>query len=218
LATLVSELIALSKLQGAADSFDRVPVSVDAVLDDVLARTATIAAAAGTAVTVGGTPGLTVSGDRTMLVTAVTNLVDNAIHHSPAGTPVSISRTLRDGLVQVAVTDRGSGIPAAQQERVFERFFRGDPARSRDTGGTGLGLAIVKHVAVNHGGGVGLWSRVGTGSTFTLSLPADRPVTTISTAPDAAAVAPGVGPPSTSGSPAGARSGSVPTRTGESIA
>ena len=75
--------------------------------------------------------------------------------------------------MEFAVTDRGTGIPMAQQERVFERFFRGDPARSRATGGTGLGLAIVKHVAANHGGDVTLWSRTGTGSTFTLRLPMD---------------------------------------------
>ena len=75
-------------------------------------------------------------------------------------------------LLELAVTDRGAGIPASQQERVFERFFRADPARSRQTGGTGLGLAIVKHVAANHGGEVTLWSRVGTGSTFTIRLPA----------------------------------------------
>ena len=101
------------------------------------------------------------------------NLVENAIHHSPPGTPVSINRALRDGVVELAVTDRGSGIPVSQQERVFERFFRADSARSRERGGTGLGLAIVKHVAANHGGEVTLWSRVGTGSTFTLKLPPD---------------------------------------------
>jgi two-component system sensor histidine kinase SenX3 len=78
---------------------------------------------------------------------------------------------LRDDQVLIAVTDRGIGIAAEHQERVFERFFRVDPARSRATGGTGLGLAIVKHVAANHGGTAALWSHPGTGSTFTLRLP-----------------------------------------------
>ncbi len=101
----------------------------------------------------------------------MTNLVDNAISYSPAGTQVSLSRALRDGQVQVSVTDRGVGIAPEYTERVFERFFRIDPARSRSTGGTGLGLAIVKHVAANHGGTATVWSRPGTGSTFTLRLP-----------------------------------------------
>jgi two-component system sensor histidine kinase SenX3 len=82
-----------------------------------------------------------------------------------------LSRALRDGQVQVSVTDRGVGIAPEYAERVFERFFRIDPARSRATGGTGLGLAIVKHVAANHGGTATVWSRPGTGSTFTLRLP-----------------------------------------------
>ena len=110
-------------------------------------------------------------GDRSLLVTALTNLVDNAINYSPAGTQVSVSRSLRDGQVQIAVTDRGVGIAPEYTERVFERFFRIDQARSRATGGTGLGLAIVKHVAANHGGTATVWSRPGTGSTFTLRLP-----------------------------------------------
>jgi two-component system sensor histidine kinase SenX3 len=85
---------------------------------------------------------------------------------------VSVSRRLVDGFAEIAVTDRGLGIAAEHQERVFERFFRIDQARSRSTGGTGLGLAIVKHVAANHGGSVALWSKPGTGSTFTLRIPA----------------------------------------------
>ncbi len=204
LGTLVSELIALSKLQGGSDITDQPLVGVDAVIDEVIARTATIAEAAGIVVGIGGAPGIFVRGDRTLLVTALTNLVDNAVHYSPHGTPVTINRVLRGSTVEIAVTDRGTGIPVAHQERVFERFFRADPARSRQTGGTGLGLAIVKHVAANHGGEVTLWSRVGTGSTFTIRLPAQdvRPAPT--TGPEFA-----VGQPSTSGSPAAAIPGSV---------
>jgi two-component system sensor histidine kinase SenX3 len=85
---------------------------------------------------------------------------------------VSISRRHRDHTIEIAVTDRGIGIAREDQERVFERFFRVDKARSRATGGTGLGLAIVKHVAANHNGSIRLWSQPGTGSTFTLSIPA----------------------------------------------
>ncbi len=106
-----------------------------------------------------------------LLVTALSNLLDNAVAYSPPGSPVSISRRLVAGFVEIAVTDRGIGIAEDQQTRVFERFYRVDRARSRATGGTGLGLAIVKHVALNHGGDVKLWSLPGTGSTFTLRIP-----------------------------------------------
>jgi two-component system, OmpR family, sensor histidine kinase SenX3 len=146
-------------------------VEIDAVVQETIARVATAAENAGIVVTSDEPSGLLVRGDRSLLVTAMTNLVDNAINYSPAGTQVSLSRALRDGQVQVSVTDRGVGIAPEYAERVFERFFRIDPARSRATGGTGLGLAIVKHVAANHGGTATVWSRPGTGSTFTLRLP-----------------------------------------------
>lgn len=107
-----------------------------------------------------------------LLVTALSNLVQNAIAYSPKGTPVSVSRSIRGDNVAISVTDRGEGIAKADQERVFERFFRVDKARARATGGTGLGLAIVKHVAANHNGSIDLWSKPGTGSTFTLQIPA----------------------------------------------
>ncbi len=116
--------------------------------------------------------GFRVLGDQSLLVSALANLVSNAINYSPPGSLVSISCRRRAGYVEIAVTDRGIGIPRKDQERVFERFFRGDKARSRATGGSGLGLAIVQHVAANHNGSIGLWSQPGTGSTFTLSIPA----------------------------------------------
>jgi two-component system sensor histidine kinase SenX3 len=112
-----------------------------------------------------------VLGDRSLLTTAIGNLVENAVHYSEAGSTVTVTRVLRRGHVEIAVADRGIGIAPQDQQRVFERFFRADPARSRATGGTGLGLAIVKHVAANHGGSIRLASRVGVGSTFTLRLP-----------------------------------------------
>jgi two-component system sensor histidine kinase SenX3 len=172
LVALVTELLTLSRLQGADPLPELSAVEVDAVIAEAVSRTATVAENSGITVIVGNPSDRLVLGDRPMLVTALTNLIDNAVHYSPSGTSVSISTGLRDGQVEIAVTDRGIGIPAEHQDRVFERFFRVDPARSRATGGTGLGLAIVKHVAANHGGTASVWSRPGTGSTFTLRLPA----------------------------------------------
>jgi two-component system sensor histidine kinase SenX3 len=171
LGTLVSELIALSRLQGAERLPDLTTVDVDGVIEESLGRCRVAAESAGIEITVDQPSGLLLDGDRTLLVTALSNLIDNAISYSPPDSPVSISRRLAADFVEIAVTDRGIGIEPQYRERVFERFFRVDPARSRATGGTGLGLAIVKHVAANHGGEVRLWSRLGTGSTFTLRVP-----------------------------------------------
>jgi two-component system sensor histidine kinase SenX3 len=113
-----------------------------------------------------------VFGNHDLLVTAVRNLVDNAVAYSGEASHVGVGVREQAGLVEIAVVDEGIGIPPAEQERVFERFYRVDPARSRDTGGTGLGLSIVKHVAADHGGDVTVWSQPGRGSTFTLRLPA----------------------------------------------
>ncbi|MGH3979258.1 MAG: sensor histidine kinase [Pseudonocardiaceae bacterium] len=180
LGALVTELIALSRLQGAERLPELATVEIDTVVADSLARCRIAAESAGIEITVDRPSGLLVDGDATLLVTALSNLVDNAVSYSSAGSPVSVSRRLSDGFVEIAVTDRGLGIAPEHQERVFERFFRVDQARSRATGGTGLGLAIVKHVAANHGGDVRLWSRPGTGSTFTLRVPA-HPDSAIST-------------------------------------
>nr|WP_166462599.1 ATP-binding protein [Amycolatopsis acidicola] len=171
LGTLVTELIALSRLQGAERLPDLNVVEVDAVIREALGRTKLSAESADINVTADAPSGLLIEGDRTLLVTALSNLLENAVAYSSAGSPVSVSRKLTDGMVEIAVTDRGIGIAEEDQKRVFERFYRADKARSRATGGTGLGLAIVKHVAANHGGEVKLWSMQGTGSTFTLRLP-----------------------------------------------
>ena len=171
LGALVTELITLSRLQGADPQADAV-VEVDAVVDESIGRLTATAEAAGITVVADRGAGLLVRGDRALLTMALTNLISNAINYSPAGTQVSVSRSMSQGQVRIAVTDRGVGIAPEYTERVFERFFRVDPARSRSTGGTGLGLAIVKQVAANHGGTASVWSRPGLGSTFTLSLPA----------------------------------------------
>ncbi|MFR9801598.1 sensor histidine kinase [Pseudonocardia sp. RS010] len=172
LGALVTELIALSRLTGAEALPDLEAVDVDEVVDEALGRSRLSAESAGIDITVDEPSGLEVAGDRTLLVTALSNLLENAIAYSPPDASVSVSRRLEAGWVEIAVTDRGIGIAPEHQVRVFERFFRVDPARSRATGGTGLGLAIVKHVLANHGGEVRLWSRPGTGSTFTMRLPA----------------------------------------------
>lgn len=171
LGTLVTELIALSRLQGAERLPELSPLDLDEIVAEALGRSALVAESAGIEITTDDLSGIVVDGDRMLLVTALSNLIDNAVAYSPPGNPVSVSRRTTDGYAEIAVTDRGIGIAHEHQQRVFERFFRVDPARSRATGGTGLGLAIVKHVAANHGGEVRLWSQPGTGSTFTLRLP-----------------------------------------------
>ena len=175
LATMVGELIMLSKLQGADPLPDLAVVEVDEVISDAVHRSATVAERAEIALVIAPPSRLQVLGDPEMLAVALTNLIENAVHYSSSGTTVSISAAGRQDLVDISVTDRGLGIATEFHDRVFERFFRVDPARSRATGGTGLGLAIVKHVAANHGGSALVWSRPGTGSTFTLRLPAYQP-------------------------------------------
>jgi len=169
---LVTELIALSRLTGAERLPEMHTVDIDEVVNESLSRAKLSAEAAGIAFTVDESSGLEVQGDLQLLVTALSNLLENAIAYSRSDASVSVTRRIADDWVEIAVTDRGIGIAPEHQKRVFERFFRVDPARSRATGGTGLGLAIVKHVLANHGGEVRLWSRPGTGSTFTMRLPA----------------------------------------------
>lgn len=172
LGDMVAELIELSRLQGAERLHNVTDVDVDTIVSEAISRHKVAADNAEIEVRTDSPSGLHVLGDQTLLVTALANLVSNAIAYSSPGSPVSISRRKRGDNVEIAVTDRGIGIALEDQERVFERFFRGDKARSRATGGSGLGLAIVKHVAANHNGSIGVWSKPGTGSTFTLSIPA----------------------------------------------
>ncbi|WCZ33715.1 MULTISPECIES: sensor histidine kinase [Corynebacterium] len=169
---MITDLISLSKLQGAEALPDMAPVRVDDIVDDAVARNLVAAENHGIELNRGQRLGLRVMGERAMLTVAVSNLITNAINYSPSGQPVSVTqRLVRDNVVLIRVTDRGIGIAPEDQKRVFERFYRVDKARSRSTGGTGLGLAIVKHVVANHGGTIRLWSRPGTGSTFTIELP-----------------------------------------------
>ncbi|KGM10641.1 histidine kinase, partial [Cellulomonas bogoriensis 69B4 = DSM 16987] len=173
LSALVHEIIELSRLQVADPLQDAAPVRVTDVVREAVDRAQTAAHRKQITLEAGPDLDATVLGNRDLLVTAVRNLLDNAVAYSDKGTRVAVGTTLRpeEGLVEVAVVDQGIGIPVEVQSRLFERFFRVDPARSRDTGGTGLGLSIVKHVAADHGGEVTVWSRPGHGSTFTIRLP-----------------------------------------------
>lgn len=175
LGLLVQELIELSRLQGADPLPDPKVISVDKVLAEVTDRMRLAAEAKEITVAAGGEHGLAVAGSESQLVNAVANLATNAIAYSPERTKVTIGAHLRDGGVEIAVSDQGIGIAETDLGRIFERFYRADPARSRATGGTGLGLAIVKQIASNHGGSVDVWSVLGSGSVFTLRFPAVSP-------------------------------------------
>src|SRR6185295_1505583 len=165
----------LSRLQGAEPLPEPEPVAVDRILTEVLDRTKMPGGAKEIEVGVTGRRGLTVYGNENQLVTAVVNLVENAIAYSSESTTVTVGVSRDEHTVAISVIDQGIGIDPRDLDRIFERFYRADRARSRATGGTGLGFAIVKHIATNHGGRVDVTSTVGLGSTFTLRLPA-RPL------------------------------------------
>jgi two-component system sensor histidine kinase SenX3 len=172
LGRLTQDIIELSRLQAVDALESSQTIDLRSVVDTAVDRNRVVAEARAVELVVRGGKSAQVLGDEAMLVTAVDNLVANAIAYSPDGSRVGIGLAAGgDGTVEVAVTDQGFGIPEDELERVFERFYRVDPARSRRTGGTGLGLAIVKHVVQNHGGDVRVWSQVGSGSTFTVRLP-----------------------------------------------
>ena len=181
LGRLVRELIDLSRLQGAEPLPGAGLVELGPLLLEAADRSRLVADRAGIEVRVSCPGDLFVRGSESQLTMAVANLVDNAVAYSPSGTKVALSARAAEEFVEIAVSDQGVGIAEADQGRVFERFYRVDPARSRATGGTGLGLAIVKHVSTNHGGTVSVWSVEGAGSTFTIRLPRVHPVVPSST-------------------------------------
>ena len=131
----------------------------------------TIAEGKSATVSVRVDPDLVVWGDPRLLVMCMQNLITNAISYSPAGSRVGVGARRQGDVVEISVTDQGIGISEEDQKRIFERFYRVDSARSRNTGGTGLGLSIVRHVVENHGGDIAVWSQLGKGSTFTVRLP-----------------------------------------------
>ena len=174
LTSLVNDLMDLSRLQGGG-LHSAVRVGVDHVVHEAVDAIRLLAQAKEIDLAV-SVQAHEVLGDDGQLIMAVRNLLSNAVAYSPSRTKVAVTSRAVDGVVEISVSDQGMGIPEAEQSRIFERFYRVDPARSRGTGGTGLGLAIVKHVCVNHGGECSVWSQPGQGSTFTMRLPMVHPV------------------------------------------
>jgi two-component system sensor histidine kinase SenX3 len=177
---LVQDIIELSRLQSEEVLAEAELVDLGLVVSEAVDRNEQFAANRKVKLVFNQPVGLEVFGNKEMLVASVKNLIENAITYSNSGSTVGIGCNSKDSLAEIAVTDSGDGISPEHQERVFERFFRADPSRSRETGGTGLGLSIVKHVAKIHRGDVRLFSQLGVGSTFTLRIPlatASDPVT-----------------------------------------
>ncbi|WP_062465967.1 sensor histidine kinase [Demequina maris] len=170
LTKLIQEIIEITRLQSGGQVVDQELLHLDGVVHEAVeaAKVAADAKQIRLVTDIRSRPD--VYGDRDLLVMALRNLVDNAVQYSDPDTAVTISLDSRDGVASVAVIDRGIGIGDKDQERIFERFYRADPARARDTGGTGLGLSIVKHIALQHSGSVAVWSERGVGSTFTFKL------------------------------------------------
>jgi two-component system sensor histidine kinase SenX3 len=171
LAELITSIIDLSRIQDTDVLQSTEELEVDDIVTEALDHVQLLAKDKEIEIVVGGTGNLKLWGNRQQLVSALRNLVLNAIHYSARGDRVAIGTDYSDGFVEISVVDQGIGVPQSEQERIFERFYRVDPARSRVTGGTGLGLAIVKNVCQGHGGSCTLWSEPGHGSTFTMKIP-----------------------------------------------
>jgi two-component system sensor histidine kinase SenX3 len=184
LAELVQQIITLSRLQSVDPLREARAIDISSVVRRAVDRLTSTARARKVSLTVSDREPGDVIGDGPQLIDAVANLIANAIAYSHEGARVAVTCARRkhgdDEVIEIAVTDNGIGIAEADQQRIFDRFFRVDPDRSRASGGTGLGLSIVQLVAEAHGGSVSVWSKVGSGSTFTLRLPAwitpDHPV------------------------------------------
>jgi two-component system sensor histidine kinase SenX3 len=171
LANLVQDIIQLSRVQSADSNKYNQPVDLAGVIADAVERNQVLAETKNITIKVGAPQGHIVYGDREALTMAVKNLVENAVVYSDENSQVGIGLRSVGTVAELSVTDSGVGISVEDQERIFERFYRVDQSRSRQTGGTGLGLAIVKHVVANHRGEIRLFSQPGTGSTFTMRIP-----------------------------------------------
>jgi len=177
LSNLIQDVVQLSRIQSAEVVANAEVVDLSTVVMEALDRNSYRAESRNVKITYDAPEGVEVIGDPEMLTVAVKNLIENAILYSDEGAPVGVGLRQVDDVAEIVVTDSGLGIPQEDQARIFERFYRVDPSRSRSTGGTGLGLAIVKHVASTHNGEVKLFSKPGVGSTFTLCIPlADKNV------------------------------------------
>jgi two-component system sensor histidine kinase SenX3 len=172
-ASTIDDLLELSRIELGGRG-EREDVAVDTIVEAAIARHRLTAESFGVSLEVCDVEGLNIRGNRLQLVSALSNLVDNAVKYSNRGGTVRVSATPKNDAVDIDVADDGVGIPARDLDRIFERFYRVDRARSRDTGGTGLGLAIVRHVANNHGGQVSVRSHEGEGSVFTLHIPMEE--------------------------------------------
>jgi two-component system sensor histidine kinase SenX3 len=179
LSDLVQEIINLSRLQDDDPLKNAKVFDLNEVILNAIDQSELNAAARNIEIVYSEKDPVHIKGDYGQVTMAVSNLIENAINYSPEGTRVAVALRVNDGLVEVSVTDQGIGIPEKDLERIFERFYRVDPARSRATGGTGLGLSIVKHVATNHGGDVSVWSIEDAGSTFTIRFPITSHLTAV---------------------------------------
>ena len=171
LTNVIRDIIDLSQVQSDDPLASANPVEVDKVINDAVDAVQLLADLNNVEIAQVNEPDVKIVGDEYQLVMAIRNLLTNAITFSPASSRITVGAKLKDGVVEITVSDQGIGISLENQSRIFERFYRVDPARSRSTGGTGLGLAIVKHVCENHGGEVSVWSVPGQGSTFTMKFP-----------------------------------------------
>jgi two-component system sensor histidine kinase SenX3 len=171
LTDLVQEIINLSRLQDSDPLSVPSELNVQDLVSEAIDQSQVGADNRKIKISTGDIANGVVLGDRDQLIMAIQNLVENAVNYSPEGTQVTVSSIVKDGIITISITDQGIGIPENEKERIFERFYRVDPARSRESGGTGLGLSIVKHVATKHGGEVSVWSVEDVGSTFSLKLP-----------------------------------------------
>ncbi|MFN3866727.1 MAG: sensor histidine kinase [Demequina sp.] len=170
LTKLIQEIVEISRLQGGESVMEYEPVDVADMVAEVLEGMRVAADQKRIEMVADLRVQPTVMGDRDLLGMAVRNLIDNAVNYSDEGSKVAITLDSVDDVVSIGVIDQGIGISPEDQDRIFERFYRTDPARSRETGGTGLGLSIVKHVALQHSGTVEVWSQPSVGSTFTFRL------------------------------------------------
>ena len=171
LTNVIRDIIDLSQVQSDDPLASANPIEVDKVINDAVDAVQLLADLNNVEIAQVNEPDVKIVGDEYQLVMAIRNLLTNAITFSPASSRITVGAKLKDGVVEITVSDQGIGISLENQSRIFERFYRVDPARSRSTGGTGLGLAIVKHVCENHGGEVSVWSVPGQGSTFTMKFP-----------------------------------------------
>jgi two-component system sensor histidine kinase SenX3 len=171
LTDLVQEIIQLSRVQDSDPLNEAQILSASDIIKEALDQGRTTADSRQITLTFQESKDGTILGDRDQLTMAIHNLIENAVNYSPAETKVAVSTSIENEIITISVADQGIGIPEAEVERIFERFYRVDPARSRETGGTGLGLSIVKHIITKHGGEISVWSSENVGSTFSIRLP-----------------------------------------------